>query len=147
MTAVELFRAELFARVVTAPYAVAPVRIRRTRKTIVARDAAPAIYVSFPEMEPTTHKSCRWEWRVHYRISIYTADDDGDAAADPYVAAVLAAISPLAAPSTDAPLYSNGVTLEPPKIRTMEEIADEDVTRVDLEGFARISLGEWSIEA
>lgn len=148
MSAIETFRAEFFARVLAGDYgAVEPQRIRRTRKTIVARDSAPAIYVSFPELVPVKHKSCQWEWRVHYRISIYTADDEGDAAADPYVAAVLAAINPVAAPSTDTPVYTNGVTIEPPTVRTFEDIADEDATRVDLEGVAMISLGEWSIEA
>lgn len=149
-SAVETFRGELFARVLTADYGAAPTveRIRRTRRTIVARDTAPAIYVSFPQMEPVPGRarSCNWEWTVHFRIAIYTADDDGDAAADPYVAAVLAAINPTAAPTTDAPLYSNGVTLEPPRVRTLEDVADEDVTRVDIEGVARISLPEWSIE-
>lgn len=146
-TAVETFRDELFARLQAGTYGttVDPDNIRRSRKTLVPRERCPSIYVSFPEFVPKASRSCNWEWRVHYRIMVFVADDRGDVATDEIVNGVLAAINPTAPDSTDRPTYSNGVTLEAPKIRVVEDAGDADPVTVAIEGVAQLASAAWTL--
>lgn len=150
-TALETFRAEMFARVQMGTYtpAVDPDSIRRSRKTNVHNDRCPAIYLSFPEAECVKANSCEWQWRVRYRAVVFTADDAGDAASDLIVDGVLAAINPEASESTATPLYSNGVTISAAKVRVRvdEDTGDEDPTQVVIEGEAIVPSQPWRFAA
>lgn len=146
-TAVETFRAELFARLMAGTYGttIDAESIRRSRKTIVPRERCPAIYLSFPKFEPKSSRSCNWEWRIHYRIMIFVADDGGDESTDGIVNGVLAAINPQAPNSTDTPTYSNGVTLEAPTIQVIEDAGDADPVTVEIAGVAQLAAEAWTL--
>lgn len=150
-TALETFRAEMFARLQAGTYgvAVADDSIRRSHKTTVTRERCPAVYLSFPEIEfVKEHGGCSWDWKVRYRVTVFTADDDGDKASDAIVDGVLGAINPEAPDSTATPLYSNGVTVyEPKRVRVAEDVGDEDPTQVEIEGYATLPTQRWSFAA
>lgn len=149
MTALETFRGEMFARLQAGAYGVtvSDDSIRRSHKTTVHRDRCPAIYLAFPEIEVAKKNACAWDWKVRYRVTVFTASDDGDAASDLIVDGVLAAINPEAADSTATPIYSNGVTVGEPKVRVAEDVGDEDPTQVEIEGVAILPSQPWSFAA
>lgn len=152
-TAIETFREELFARVQAATFVdvtISQDSIRRTHKTNPPREQCPAIHVFFPGATPKAVKSCRWDWRVPYRISVYGVDavpSDAHAMVDRIVEGLLPAINPEAEDSTATPTYSNGVTLEPPRVVFLEDLGDADPVRVDIEGEAQLNTRAWSMQA
>lgn len=134
--------AEMFTRLTATTFpGVALASIRRKRRTNVTRENAPAIHLIEGQAKMNEDKSCDWRWEMDGTIAVFVRDDNGLAAADPFLVEVVARINPEIAPA-----YSNQVRLELLRIGPNTEVADEDATRVDLDFRFKWGAKRWTLD-
>lgn len=141
----ETFWGELLARLTATPGMGIPVvAIKRDHRTVVTRQNSPAVHLIEGEAKLTETKACDWTWKMDATIRVFVRDDLGLAAADPYVCAIVARVSPEAGAPFAA--YSNGVRVELVSIAPETEIADEDATAVNVELAISFGTGRWAVD-
>jgi hypothetical protein len=113
--------------------------VRRAHRTLIPRASGVVVHViDGPDEKVSAARGCGRR-RGSFTVSIFVRDDDGPSTADPYKSEVLTRIG-----GADWPA---GVVMDQGPIRPDTEIADEDVTRVDLEfPFSYPTNGEWSLD-
>jgi hypothetical protein len=132
----------LLARLQDSP-ALAP-DVRRSHRTIVDRDHAPAIHLIDGSDTPTQSKNdCRTDRKKAFTVRIFRRDDAGVASADPTVIAVNARLDPVHA--TYQP-YPGGAVLHQGRIVPAEEIADGNAVGIDMEFEFYYCTGGWTLE-
>lgn len=121
---------------------VAEASIRRTKRRAVTKDNAPAVHIRATEVQRAAGAGkgdcARRTLRVI--VTLIVRDDAVDSF-DPILAAILARLAPGASGTT----YPTGVTVALPRATVDEEMADEDVTRIDLEYEFGIGTGEHGL--
>jgi hypothetical protein len=110
---------------------------RRGHLTPIPRDQAPAAHIVGGDDDPLKGNACGG--RVgDFTVSIYTRDDEGSRAADPYLLELYARM---------AEPFAAGIVVKPAGIRRETEIADGDAARTDCRFEVEYpTAGEWSLE-
>lgn len=118
--------------------------VRRSHKTSVPRDNAPAVYLAEAASDDVDGEvgNCDTRRKCSPVVRVFVRDDDGYAAMDTIIAAVVARLSPDAA---DVDPYPAGVVVELGSIATDEEIADGDALRKDLTLDVRYTAPYWTL--
>lgn len=140
----ETILAESFARLTATAYAgVSALNVRRTHLTAVDRDHAPAVRQIDGEDSkrsgaPGSKGSCAQPREVAWKISIITRSDaDGHLQAD---ALMLEVMDRFVAP------WPPGVVVKYGSISYDNEIADEDVSKLDIEFIGHYQTPEWQLD-
>ena len=111
---------------------------RRGHLTPIPRDQTPAAHIVGGDDNPVKgSRNCGG--RVgEFTISIFTRDDEGSKAADPYLLELY---------SRMAVAFDPGIVVNPAGIRRETEIADGDAARTDCRFEVTYgTAGEWSLE-
>jgi hypothetical protein len=117
--------------------------VRRSHRTTVTREMAPAVHVVDGADNPVRAKNdCHTDRNKAFTVSIFVRDDEGYAAADPIMLDVNARLE-----STQAAPYPAGVTIKQGRITFEQEIADGDALRVDMEYELYYCTGGWALDA
>jgi len=110
---------------------------RRGHLTPVPRDQAPGAHIVGGDDDPKKGNNCGGR-TGDFTVSIYTRDDEGSKAADPYLIALYARM---------AEHFAAGIVITPAGIRRVTEIADGDAARTDCRFEVTYpTAGEWSLE-
>jgi len=119
------------------PFITGTYGTRRGHLTPIPRDQAPGAHIVGGDDNPQKGNACGG--RVgDFTISIFTRDDLGSSAADPYLLELYARM--------DAP-FAAGIVVRPAGIRRETEIADGDAARTDCRFTVEYATaGEWSLE-
>lgn len=117
-----------------------PENVRRSHKTIVPREQAPAVHViDGPERVTRAGGCARRE--QDFTVRLIVRDDDGFAAADPLKLEVMRRLNP------SITGWPPGVTLTPEDITPDAEIADADVLAVEMAFTFRYTTGLWEVDS
>lgn len=135
----------VLARLQAAPRfgGVALASIRRSHRTAISRDKAPAIHVIDDDEVPDpvkVGKGCAVPWEKGFTVSLFLRDDEGYPAADPLKLEVMSRLDPETAP------WPAGVVLAYGKIAYQTEIADGDAVRVDMRFTFKFQAASWQLD-
>jgi hypothetical protein len=110
---------------------------RRGHLTPIPRDQAPGAHIVGGDDDPQKGNACGG--RVgDFTVSIFTRDDAGSSAADPYLLELYVRM---------AEPFAAGIVVTPAGIRRETEVADGDAARTDCRfAVAYPTGGEWSLE-
>lgn len=113
--------AAVLAKLKSPPVIPVTSNIRRTHRTEVPREKSPAVHVIDGDDAPGGSRCAR---AAELTVAIFVRGDDASAAADALKLAVIARVRAAAI---------DGVSIKPPRrIAPETEIADKDVTRIDI---------------
>lgn len=138
VTGYETILAEVEDRLTTpTDFVVGDYGTRRGHLTPMPRDKAPGAHIVGGDDDPKKGNFCGG--RIgEFTVSIFTRDDLGSSAADPYL---IELYSRMAEP------FAAGIIVRPAGIRRETEIADGDAARTDCRFEVEYpTAGEWSLE-
>lgn len=138
MTGYEAVLAEVEARLGgSPPFMTSAYGTRRGHLTPIPRDKAPGSHIVGGDDDPRKGNACGGR-EADFTVSIFTRDDEGSKAADPYIIDLYAR---LARP------FDAGIVVTPDGIHRETEIADGDAARTDCKfRVCYATAGEWSLE-
>lgn len=137
-TAYETFLAEVESRLTGSPaFMDGSYGTRRGHLTPITKEKAPGAHIVGGDDKPKKGNACGGR-EGEFTVSIFTRDDEGSKAADPYIIDLYARMSqPFAA----------GIVVKPLDIHRETEIADGDAARTDCRfEVCYATAGEWSLE-
>lgn len=118
-------------------------RVRRHHRTIVPRDAAPAVHLVDGIDEPRKGSNdCRTDREFAFTVRLFVRDDEGFPAADPVKALVMTRLDP------EAPEYSpypHKARIVCGRITPDAEIADQDSLAIDMEFTFHYCAARWTL--
>lgn len=117
--------------------------IRRTKRRPVTREQSPAVHIRPTELATDSGAKGKGDCtrRVLRAVVTLIVRDDDDDTFDALLAAIVARLAPGASGTT----YPAGVQVALPRATVDEEMADEDVTRIDLEYEFALSTSEHGL--
>lgn len=117
-------------------------RVRRSHRTVVARDKAPAVHLIDGADLPDQDSKCATARKLDFTVRLIVRDDDGFTAADPLKLAVMERLDP---ESESYTVYPHGARIAPGRITPEQEIADGDSLSVEMEFTFRYSAAGWTL--
>lgn len=129
---IERIMDEVLFRMRAAP-ALVKGDIKRAHRTPVTLANSDAIHIIDGNDAPLKNKC---EREADFTVRIIARSDAGASAADPLKVAVYARL---------AASWPTNITVVPGRISVVTEIADQDVTAVDMEFTTSYPAGEWSL--
>ena len=141
MTIAEDLIAEFRARIEAALVAT-EATVRRDHLTPITRDATPMVdIVTGDDVMTDASRGCITFRRLNVGVDVHVRSDGSYAAADPYLAAIMAAVAPV--PTA----YPHSADLEPGRIRRPRpEIADADALTVTMEFTFTYRARAWTLD-
>lgn len=119
-------------------------RVRRSHRTVVARDKAPAVHLIDGAEVPDQDSKCATSRKLEFTVRLIVRDDDGFTAADPLKIAVMARLDP---ESEAYAVYPHGARIVPGRITPEAEIADGDSLSVEMDFTFKFETTGWSLSA
>lgn len=135
---------EVLARLRADPPLVPDVtQIRRSHRTAVPRENAPAIHVIQGRLRRLQPESdCPVYWRLDFIVRPMVRSDDDFDTADPLMQAVLERL----APTTPETAYQHSARLNFGDIDPDQEVADADALGLDMAFSFAFETDDWSLE-
>lgn len=110
---------------------------KRGHLTVMPREAAPGAHIVGDDDKPGPKNNCG-KRSASFTVAIFTRNDEGSKAADPYVIELYARMSVA---------FLRGVGVTPGPIHRETEVADSDAARTDCVFEVTYQTGgEWSLE-
>lgn len=129
----------LMCEVLARLEAIAVTRVRRDHRTVLPLESAPSIHLIDGAETPQPSKNdCYVKVELTFTVAIFVRNDAGYAAADPLKIAVMAVLDS-ATPYTHSPSLLRG------RITSVQEIADNDALRVDMEFTFKYQAPLWGL--
>lgn len=124
---------------------VSKTRLRRTHRTTVTRENAPAAHLIDGTDKPIDPKdNCETEREAAFTVSLFVRNDDGYAEGDALARKVMERLDPM---SDDYQPYPHNARMNIGPITTETDIADGDALRIDMEFNFRYRVAGWSLDA